>query len=80
MTIEQLREVHQTRPFRPFTLQLADGREVKVPHPEFLWFPPRRPRTVFVGLSNGVVKIIDLLLVISIEIGDGTPRRRRKSS
>lgn len=31
MTIEPLREVHQARPFQPFTLHLADGRAAKSP-------------------------------------------------
>ena len=36
MTIEQLRNVHQARPFRPFTIHMADGRALHVPHSEFL--------------------------------------------
>ena len=78
MTIEQLREVHQARPFRPFRLQLADGQEVKVPQPEFLWFHPRGGRTVFVAGTGDNVKIIDLLLVAAIEIGNKRARKRRK--
>ncbi len=73
MTIEQLREVRQATPFRPFTLQIADGNEVHVPHPEFLWFPPQGSRTIFVATSDERVKSIDLLLVASIELGDGRP-------
>ena len=49
MTIEQLREVCQAKPFKPFTIQLADGDRLRVPHPEFLWFHPRGGRTVFVA-------------------------------
>ncbi|MEE9294942.1 MAG: hypothetical protein V3W34_08295 [Phycisphaerae bacterium] len=74
MTIDQLRKVHQATPFRPFTLQIADGNEVHVPHPEFLWFPPQGSRTIFVATPGQEgVKIIDLLLVASIELGDGKP-------
>ena len=78
MTIEQLREVHKARPFTPFRMQLADGNEVKVPLPEFLWFHPRGGRTVFVAGPDETVKIIDLLLVASIELGNGRARKRRK--
>jgi hypothetical protein len=38
MTVEQLREAHQARPFKPFSLQTVDGREVEVRHPECLLF------------------------------------------
>ncbi len=78
MTIQQLREVHRARPFQPFTMQLADGNEVSVPHPEFIWFHPKNPRTVIVGLPNGAFKIIDHLLVASIEVGNAKPRRRKR--
>jgi hypothetical protein len=47
MTIEQLRLLHQARPFRPFTIHLADGRQVHVPHNEFLSFSPSG-RTIIV--------------------------------
>ena len=74
MTIEQLREVQQATPFKPFTLQIADGNEVHVPHPEFLWFHPKGGRTIFVAIAGEEgVKIIDLLLIASIQLGNGKP-------
>ncbi len=78
MIIEQLREIHQARPFRAFRLQLANGDEVDVPHPELLWYPPKASRTIWVATSDETAKIIDLLLVVSIEVGDGQATRRRK--
>ncbi len=36
MRIELLRELHETRPFVPFTMILADGRRLSVIHNEFL--------------------------------------------
>ena len=78
MNIEPLREVHKARPFQAFTLHLADGNEVRVPHPEFIWFHPKNARTAIVGLPNGAFKIIDLLLVVSIEVGNGKARRRKR--
>lgn len=76
MTIEQLREVHGATPFRPFRLQLADGDEVQVLHPECLSYFGKG-RTIAVAISDEVVKIIDLLLVAAIEVGDGKQRSRR---
>ena len=40
MTIEQLRRMHQTRPFHPFRVHMADGRHWDVVHPEFLAHTP----------------------------------------
>ncbi|MEE9295489.1 MAG: hypothetical protein V3W34_11080 [Phycisphaerae bacterium] len=78
MTIEQLREIHQARPFAPFRLQLADGNEVEVSHPETLAFHPKNPRSIAVALPNGAVKVIDLLLVTAAHIGYTKPRRKRR--
>ena len=72
MTIEQLRSVHDARPFRPFTLHLADGRRVLVPHNEFLSHSPSG-RTVIVFESGESFSIIDLLLVTRIEVHNGAP-------
>src|SRR5437762_40567 len=36
MTIEQLRQMHSARPFRPFEIHLADSRMLTVDHPELL--------------------------------------------
>lgn len=59
MAIEQLRKVMKSKPFRPFTLRLADGRRVSVPPPEHLWFGPDSPRSVVV-YEDGSYFIIDL--------------------
>ncbi len=70
LTIQQLRGVHQTRPFRPFVIELADGSRVKVPHPEFVAYHPTG-RTITVVVSEEAHKIIDVMLVTAIHVGDG---------
>ncbi len=77
MAIEQLREAYRARPFRAFTLEFADGQKVRVPHPEFIGFS-RSGRTVFVANDDDAVKIIDLLLVTAIQVGNGATRPRRR--
>jgi hypothetical protein len=67
MTIEQLRNVHQASPFRPFTLHLADGRQLDVPHRDFLSHSPSG-RTVIVYGPDESFSIVDLLLVTRIEV------------
>ncbi len=67
MTIEQLRNVHQARPFRPFTIHMADGRDFCVAHSELLSHSPSG-RTMIVHHADDSFSIIDLLLVNEIEV------------
>lgn len=79
MTIEQLRNLYNTQPFRPFVIHLADGRAVPVNHREFIMSVPSG-RTVFVAQPDDTVNIIDLLLVTDLElkpVANGSGRRRK---
>jgi hypothetical protein len=67
MTIEQMRNVHQARPFKPFIIHLADGRQIPVPHNEFLAMS-QSGRTCVVNLPYDRLEIIDLLLITSLEV------------
>ena len=67
MTIERIRELYSSQPFRPFVMHLADGRQLLVAHPEFLSFSPSG-RTVVVHQPDDSLNIVDLLLVTDIEI------------
>ncbi len=80
MTIEQLRAVHQANPFRPFTVHLADGRHLDVPHREFLSHSPSG-RTIIVYHHDDSFSIVDLLLVTELEVHNGSRSgaRKRKS-
>lgn len=78
MTIDQLRNVIQARPFRPFTLKLADGTRLRVKHPEFVSSSPAG-RTVIVWSEAESFEIVDLLLVASIEVGNGKARHKRNA-
>jgi hypothetical protein len=81
MTIEQLLAIHQATPFKPFTIHLADGRALYVPHQEFLSQSPGG-RTLFVFRDEEAFSVVDLLLVTELEVGNGhaaRSRRRNKS-
>ncbi len=67
MTIEQLRRLYQTRPFQPFTIHLADGRQIPVLHNEFLALSPSG-RTLIVYQPDESFEIVDLLLVTSLKV------------
>ncbi len=65
MSINELRLAHQARPFRPFWLCLADGREIRVAHPEFLavsW----NGRSLAVTVQREGFEIVDVPLVTGI--------------
>jgi hypothetical protein len=79
MTIDQLKKLHAARPFQAFDIHLADGRIVGVDHPELLAQSPGG-RTIAVGVPDGTIEIIDLLLVTSLKPranGSASKRRRR---
>jgi hypothetical protein len=77
MTVQQLRKLHQARPFEPFEIHLADGRALPVTHPELLAIAPPG-RTIGVGLRDGTIEIVALPLVTSLKpISNGRARSRR---
>jgi hypothetical protein len=65
MTTELLqRHIHRT-PFVPFVLRLADGQQLRVPHPDFISHAPNT-RTAAVALPDGSFEYVDLLLVVGL--------------
>lgn len=72
MTIEKLREAVKAQPFKPFFVNLTDGRSFAVQHPEFIALTGTG-RTIVVADSNSDgIELIDLLLVTSLTFaGDG---------
>jgi hypothetical protein len=77
MTIDKIRQLYDARPFRPFTLHLADGREIEVEHPEFMARAPSG-RTVVIYQPDDSFNIVDLLLVTDLEVKSSTNGRRRR--
>jgi hypothetical protein len=71
MVLEAVRMAIRRQPFRPFTLQLADGRQMVIPHPEFIAISGRT--VIVTNASNEVYAIIEPLLIVSIEYPEGAP-------
>jgi len=67
----------RAEPFRPFDLHLADGRSLPVEHPEAVAISPPG-RTIGVGLKDGTIEIVDLLLVTSLKPRPDGRRPKRK--
>ena len=71
MTIDQLRKAVRQQPFRPFNNCLGDGHEISVPHPECVMIGVEAARTFGVAGKNEDYRIIDLLLVPSLDFTNG---------
>ena len=66
MMIEQFEKYHRAQPFRPFQINLADGRNFIIRHPEFV-MRTKAGRTIAVNAEDGdEIEMIDLLLVTSL--------------
>jgi hypothetical protein len=64
MTIAGIRESLHRQPFRAFAIQLADGRSLPVPHPDFVALTPR---LAIVTAEDGGWSVVEPLLVASLD-------------
>lgn len=65
MTHEQLFSLINARPFRPYRLKTAGGRDIAVTHPEAIAYGGER--TAVVVLPGDRWEIIDINLIESVE-------------
>ncbi len=77
MTATQLRERLRAKPFQPFTLFLADGRNISVKHPELMMISPKG-RTVAIYNNDDSTSILDVMLVTEVRTKPGNGRSSRK--
>lgn len=67
-SIEELKKVKDRRPFEPFHIHLADGRDLLITHPDNVaWNPGDFTRIVFVGHRDGW-EVVDLTLITSVRV------------
>jgi hypothetical protein len=77
MQIKEIQKVYRAQPFRPFIIHMADGRGIRVDHPEFMALSPAG-RAAVVFDKDGGFEVIDVLLVTGLEVGNGKSSSRRK--
>ena len=65
MTVEQFRTFRDARPFEPFVVHIADGRFFAIFHPDAAALS-RSGRTLSLVNQDGLIEVIDMLLVISL--------------
>jgi hypothetical protein len=71
MNVQALRELHNVRPFVPYTICLADGRKLFVQHNDYLSIAPTG-RLAIMTHDNGRFTMIDTSLIVTADQGDLT--------
>jgi hypothetical protein len=66
MSADELRKCIVASPFRPFTLNIADGRRIPVSGRDFVLMAPEKGRTVVVYQRNDDFDILDTILITGI--------------
>ena len=70
-TLNQVRQAMHAQPFRPFALQLANGKNYEVKHPDFLALPPTPRGRELVFWVDDEMHLIDLALVLEVVMSAG---------
>jgi len=75
MNRDEILAHYHERPFRPFIVHVADGRKLRVDHPEF--FAITGQRSIVVAKPAGGIDILDAMLITGIEVPESKSRRGR---
>lgn len=66
MAPDTLRNALRASPFRPFTIEMSNGRRYRVPHPEFVALSQVVPLQVYVAHENGDA-FLDVMQINNLE-------------
>jgi len=66
MDLQGIREALRRQPFEPFSICLADGHSMSVPHPQMVAVGKRR---LIVVEPNDSWSVIEPLLIVSLQFG-----------
>ena len=72
--LQEIRDLVARAPFSPFRVHLADGRKLRVPHPDFVWLPKPGVFFFFHGDRNSSERI-NPLLIVSVDSENGAESR-----
>jgi len=64
---EDIRKLVRRAPFEPFEIRLADGRAIRVLHPDFILIPPGRARTIHVADRDGRIDLVNSAILVSVQ-------------
>jgi hypothetical protein len=93
MKIAEIKDAKDQRPFQPFLIRMADGREIEITHPDAIaWNTPveadgddedngeaAEPLTVICVVPGGRREIIELALVTSLGLAPAAQEGEGKS-
>jgi hypothetical protein len=68
MSVHDLQHVFHRAPFQPFSLHLADGHRIDVPHPDFVAIVGDGLSAIVTSPHRPGSSYLDLLLVTRIEV------------
>lgn len=63
----RIRELLRAVPFSPFMIRLADGREYRISHPDFVLASSSDSPQIIIEEAEGSVHFLSALLVTSVE-------------
>jgi hypothetical protein len=64
--IDELKKAKDQRPFRPFAIRMADGREILIGHPDAIAWDNGQPRIAVCVLPGARWEVIEVALVTSL--------------
>lgn len=64
---ERIRQLLHASPFQPFIIRMADGREYRIEHPDFVLAAATDVPQVTVEEPSGAVHFLSPLLMTSVE-------------
>jgi hypothetical protein len=66
MKIDELKKAKDQRPFQPFRIRMADGREIEITHPDAVAWDPQTPRIAVCVIPGGGWEVVDVGLITSL--------------
>lgn len=63
----RIRDLLHTAPFQPFVIRMADGREYRIEHPDFVLASATDVPQVIIEEPDGRTHFLSVLLMASIE-------------
>jgi len=73
MTSEHLRQTRDAIPFRPFAINMTDGRTYRVAHRDFLLITASGRVAVVHHPDTDALDILDVMLMSSLAVEPSTP-------
>jgi len=64
----RIRDLLRAIPFKPFLIRMADGREYRIEHPDFVLAAASDVPQIIIEDPDGTVHFLSVLLVASIEV------------